>query len=152
MQRQLQFLTVVLIAASIGAPANGQALIDTLFSWQGYGRTGACRVLVYRTPPGNERTHTVVIREIAENTGPTAMSDARHLVELIGRGLNVDPDSTNWIFHYGDFSYPGARSTSRKELFLRATFRRTRSGSLGAPSWHVITRADVEDLTDRLFR
>lgn len=151
MRSHLHFPAVLLVAAFTAVPVNGQVHTDTLFAWQGYGRTATCHVLVYRTPPGNERAHTVVIQELADNTGPTAVSDAPHLVELIGRGLNVDPDSTYWVFHYGAFSYRGAHAGSRKELFLRATFRRTRSGSLGAPSWHVITRAEVEDLTDRLF-
>ena len=133
-------------------PASAQLLADTIFTWQGYARTGSCHLRIYKTAPGEERTHTVVIREQAENDGPTTTSDARHLVELIGRQFDVDPAQAYWIFHWGAFSFAGAAPDKRKELFLRATFRRNKNQSLGTPLWRVVTREEVEAYTDRQFR
>ena len=93
----------------------------------------------------------VVIREIAENRGPPATRDARYLVDHIGRDFDFDPVTALWVFHWGSFSYAGA-GESRREIFLRATFRRSSSGDLGGPSWRLVDREDLEELTDRKFR
>lgn len=151
MPRALPCLLVILLATT-AHPASAQLLADTVFTWQGYTRTATCHLRIYKTAPGEERTHTVVIGERAENDGPSTTSDARHLVELIGRQLDVDPAQAYWIFHWGAFSYKGAQPNQRKELFLRATFRRTKNQSLGTPSWRVVTRQEVEEYTDRQFR
>ncbi len=74
------------------------------------------------------------------------------LVELIGRKFEVDPAQAYWVCHWGAFSFEGAQPNKRKELFLRATFRRTKNQSLGTPSWRVVTREEVEEYTDRQFR
>ncbi|WP_456424761.1 hypothetical protein [Rhodocaloribacter sp.] len=141
------------LTVPLAAPARAQLVADTLFAWKGYDGTGKCRVRIYKTPPSDEtRTHVVVIRELAENKGPSTVNDARHLAEMIGRTYGIDPTMAYWIFHWGAFSYEGARPNKRKELFLRATFRRTKTQRLGAPTWRVITREDVEDYTDRQFQ
>ena len=151
MPRVFPCLFMVLLATA-AHPASAQLLADTVFTWQGYARTATCRFRLYKTAPGEKRTHTVVIREQAENDGPSTTSDARHLVELIGRQFDVDPAQTYWVFHWGAFSFEGAQPNKRKELFLRATFRRNKNQSLGTPSWKVITREEVEAYTDRQFR
>jgi hypothetical protein len=144
---------IALIALPAGPrPARAQLVVDTLFAWQGYGQRARCRVQVYRIPPDDDRTHTVVLRELAENHGPSTLDDARHLVELVGRQLGVDPEAAHGIFYWGPYSYDGARPDRGKELFLRATFRRTGRGALGAPSWRLLSREEVDAVTDRLFR
>ncbi|SHK61007.1 hypothetical protein [Rhodothermus profundi] len=127
-----------------------QPLIDTLFVWQGYRQEGRCRVQLYRTPPGTDRSYVVVLQELAENAGPSTIADARYLAERLSRQFGFNPTQAYWVFHWGAFSFRGARA-SAKELFLRATFSRSSSGRLSAPRWQVITRADVERLTDRQF-
>ena len=146
---RLAFAALLLLGSE---SASAQALSDTLFSWRGYARIAQCHVSVYPAPPDEERTHTIVIRELADNRGPSTVDDARHLVELIGRQLQVDPAEAYWIFHWGAFSFDGAAPEADKELFLRATFRRTSTNRLGSPYWRVIPRADVRALTDRRFR
>lgn len=128
-----------------------QPLADTLFTWQGYGQEGRCRVQLFRTPPGTDRAYVVVLQELADNPGPSTVADARYLVEHLSRHFGFEPADAYWIFHWGAFSFSGARASS-KELFLRATFSRTATGRLSAPRWQVITRAEVERLTDRQFR
>ncbi len=128
-----------------------QPLADTLFTWQGYRQEGRCRVLLFRTPPGTDRAYVVVLQELADNPGPSTVADARYLVERVSRHFGFEPAGAYWIFHWGAFSFPGAWASS-KELFLRATFSRTKTGQLSAPRWHVITRVEVEQLTDRQFR
>lgn len=151
MSRTVPYLFVLLLT-TVAHPASAQLLADTVFTWQGYGRTATCHLRIYPTAPSEERTHTVVIRELAENDGPSTTSEARYLVELIGRQFDVDPAQAYWVFHWGAFSYEGARKNQRKELFLRATFRRNKNQSLGTPLWRVVTREEVEAYTDRQFR
>ena len=144
---------VALVAPAL--PAAAQPLADTLFAWSGYNVTSRCRVAVYPAPPPKRaddedaRTTTIVVRELAENPGPSTLDDARYLVEQVGRTLGVDPASAYWVFHWGGFSYGADRG---KELFLRATFRRSDAGRLTGPSWRVLSREEVEEITDRRFR
>ncbi|QXD13911.1 hypothetical protein GQ464_010595 [Rhodocaloribacter litoris] len=144
---------VPVLLAMTAIPAPAQLQTDTLFTWQGYDGAGTCRVRIYRMPPAEaHRTHVVVIQELAGNRGPTTVADARHLAEMIGRSFALDPAAAYWIFHWGAFSFEGARPASRKELFLRATFRRTGSHHLTSPTWRVVSREEVEEYTDRHFR
>ena len=103
--------------------AKAQLQVDTVFTWRGYTRPATCHLRIYTSPTDDARPHTVLIRELAENAGGSTVSDARHLVELIGRRFAVDPAEAHWVFHWGAFSYAGATPDRRKELFLRATFR-----------------------------
>lgn len=132
--------------------AQAQLLADTTFAWKGYGKTGSCRMLVYHVPQEVERPHTVVLQEVAGNDGPTIVADARYLVEQIGREFGLDPAGSTWVFHWGAFSYIEEGAGSDKELFLKATFRRTDNHSLTTPNWRVISREEVETATDRQFR
>lgn len=143
------FLSLLLIALHPPS-AHGQLVADTVFTWRSYARTGQCRVFVYATPHEEERTHTVVLRELADNRGPSTIDDAPYLVEEIGRHFGIDPAAAYWVFHWGAFSF-AEEGASDKELFIRATLRRTKSGNLGSPYWRVVTRAEVEDYTDRQF-
>ncbi len=149
MRRLFALAVLVLIPA---AAATAQPIADTLFTWQGYGRTGRCRVSVYPAPEGEDRTRTLVVHEVAGNHGPSTLDDARYLVEQIGRTLGIEPSTATWVFHWGGFSYEGASEGGGKELFLRATFRASDSGRLSPPSWRVVSRPDVDDLTDRRYR
>lgn len=140
---------LVLLTAS---PLSAQPLADTLFTWRGYARTAECRVQTYPAPPDEEtRTRTILVRELATNRGPSTLQDTRLLAELIGRQFGINPAEAYWIFHWGAFSYEDAAPNRDKELFLRATFRRTSSGRLGTPYWKVIGRDAVRELTDRRF-
>jgi hypothetical protein len=129
-----------------------QAVTDTLFTWQGYGRASTCRVRIYRAAGRRDRSYVVVVQELAENRGPSTLEDVPYLAEQVGRQFGVDPVEAYWVYHWGGFSYSGAPAGRKKEVFLQATFRRTQSRALGAPSWRLIRRSTVEDYTDRLFR
>lgn len=130
-------------------PICGQATVDTTFTWQAYAREGTLDVRIFENRSDTSRPHTVVIRELARNEGPTTVADARHLVELLGRHFSMAPELVTWIFHWGSFSFPEARGP--KQLFLRATFRRTKSGAVSTPSWRVLSREEVEELTGRRY-
>ncbi len=142
----------LLVVWQVASPARAQLQADTLFTWQGYARTATCHLRIYAAPPGADRSRVVVLRELAENAGPSTIADARHLAELVGRRYHIDPVDALWVYHWGAFSFSGAAPDRRKELFLRATFRRTSSQNLGTPSWKIVTREDVEAYTDRHFR
>ena len=152
MRRTLPCFLIILLSLAVPSQASAQLRADTVFTWRGYGRASICGLRIYATPTDEDRPHTVIIREQAENDGASIIADARHLVELLGRQFEIDPAEATWVFHWGAFSYDGAAPNKRKELFLRATFRWNKSGTLSTPSWRVITRAQVEDYTDRQFR
>lgn len=143
----LSVLVVLLVLAPPRA-ARAQALADTVFAWSGYGAASRCRARLY--PSGEEaRPHTLVVEELAASRGRTTLDDAGLLAELLGRALGVDPAAATWVFHWGAFSFAGTEARPRKDVYLRATFRRAKSGTLGTPAWRVVTRAEVEALTDR---
>ena len=142
----------LLLALILFAPqASAQLVADTLLTWQGYGRQSTCRIRIYRSAPDEKRPLTIILSEPAENTGASILEDTQHVVEIAARRFDVDPEAAFWIFHWGAFSFPGAEK-SKKEVFFRATFRRTDNGSVGPPFWRLVNRMTVEKYTDRLFR
>lgn len=150
-----QFNPLALFAVIFILPlsAHGQATHDTTVTWRSYSHTGTAEVQVFPTPPDHEdETHTVVIREVARNRGPTTVDDLPYLADLLGRRLGVDPTATYWVIHWGNHSFEGADGNGDKALFLRATFNRTSSGNLSSPYWNVISETDVRKLTDRRWR
>lgn len=145
------FLPTLVIASPI-ADANAQPQIDTTITWRSYSATGTTRVQVYPGPPDEEEERTIVLRELAENEGPTVLDDLQYLADLVGRRLGIDPTRAYWIIYWGAFSYEGADPDAGKAIFLRATFNRTQSGTLSSPYWSVISETDVRELTDRRWR
>ncbi|HET6569071.1 MAG TPA: hypothetical protein VFG50_13985 [Rhodothermales bacterium] len=137
--------------ASVGS-AEAQALVDTLFTWRGYHHSAHCRVQIYAAPRQDERVYAVILKELADNDGPSTLADVEHLAEMIGRAFSIDPAHAYWILHWGAFSFAGADPGQKKEIFLRATFRWTKSRSLASPTWRVVTREEIEELTGRRFR
>ena len=132
--------------------AHAQPQTDTTFTWRSYSRTGTVQVHVYPGPPDDEEDHTIVLRELAENRGPSTVEDLQYLADLVGRQLGVDPTQAYWVLHWGGFSFEGADPDTDKALLLRATFNRTKSGNLSSPYWNVISETDVRELTDRRWR
>lgn len=150
--KRLLLLSVFALAGSwMPDLTAAQVVVDTTFTWQGYAQTAECRLRIYAAPADAGRRHTVILQELASNRGPTTAFDLPYLAEAVSRRFELDPAETYWILHWGAFSYEGARPTPGKELFLRATFRRTKSRNLGAPSWKLVTRDDVRAYTDRHF-
>lgn len=144
---------LALLALTLGTVSSSRAqlMADTLLTWQGYVQSSECRVQLYRSAEKARRPFTVVLRELEASDGPTTIEDARHLAELVSRMLSVDPEEAFWVFHWGAFSFKRA-APSRKEILLRATFRRTAQGGVGPPLWRVVTREMLEKDTDRHFR
>jgi hypothetical protein len=151
------FMRTALICCLLGLctafPLSAQPLADTLITWRGYARTAQTQVQLYPAPPDEEtRVRTILVRELAENRGPSTLSDVRYLAEHIGRQFGIAPSAATWVFHWGAFSHEGAAPDDDKELFLRATFNRTSTGRLSTPYWKVIDRNAVRELTDRRFQ
>jgi hypothetical protein len=145
-------LSGVIVALLFPVAAAAQPIADSLFSWRGYSRVSETHVSVYPSAPDEEtRVHTVVLKELATNTGPSTVDDIRYLADLVGRQFGIDPVHAYWVVHWGAFSYAGA-SAQQKDLFLRVTFRRTESGRVSSPYWRVISRDDVREMTDRRWR
>lgn len=144
-------VVLALVLLALAPHAHAQLLADTSFAWQSYSGVARCQLSIYAAAPGEDRSRVVVLRELAKNRGPSITADARHLAELIGRAHGIAPDDAYWVFHWGAFSFPEA-ADSRKEVFLRATFRQHSGGGFSTPSWRVISREETEELTDRAFR
>lgn len=144
-------LTISILSTTCVQPAQAQLLSDSTFTWTGYARQSICRVRVFRSAPNEKKPFVIVLDELAKNEGRSTLDDARHVAELISRQVGIDPESAYWIFHWGDFSFEDARSSS-KEVYLRATFRRTDSGTVGTPFWRLINRETVVEYTDRAYR
>lgn len=148
-------LLALLFAASafVGAPScQAQMVVDTVYSWRGYARTAACRVRIFKNPTDEKRDTTVLLDELAANTGPTITADADYLVDEIGRAFRFDPTKTRWVFRWSRASFvdsSAAGPPSNKQLLLLATFRRTKSGTIGTPNWKIADPEALEEYTDR---
>lgn len=145
-------LALVAFGVVLAWPAHAQPQTDTTLTWRSYSKTGTVQVQLYPGPPDDDEEQTIVLRELAENQGPSTVEDVQYLADLVGRRLGIDPTQAYWVFHWGGFSFEGADSDADKVLFLRATFNRTQSGNLGSPYWNVISETDVRELTDRRWR
>ena len=128
-----------------------QPIVDTTITWQAYAKTGATHIQIYNNPANADRYKTIIIKELANNTGPTATSDLAYLAQEISRTFDFNPTKAYWVLHWGAFSFEGAQK-DKKELFIRVSFKFARNLQLGSPQWRVIERAEVEEMTDRLFQ
>ena len=129
-----------------------QPRTDTTITWRSYSRTGTAQVAVYPGPPDEEETHTIVVKELARNRGPTVVNDFPYLADLVGRQVGLDPAAAYWVVHWGGFSFEGADPEADKALYLEATFNRSDDGDLGSPRWDVISETELRELTDRRWR
>ncbi|MES3628640.1 MAG: hypothetical protein PPP56_00570 [Longimonas sp.] len=151
MRAVVLFLLALLFSGAV-APAASQPIADTLFSWRGYTQVSQSHLQLYPGPPGDEnRDHTVVLRELADNNGPSTLDDIGYVAEQVGREFGMDPARVFWIVHWGAFSYVH-NATSSRDVLIRVTFRRTSTGRLSAPYWRVITHSDLRDLTANRYR
>jgi len=144
--RLAAFISLGLLLAG---PTLAQPQTDTTVTWRSYSRTGTAAVQVYPGPPDEDETHTIVVKELAENRGPSTIEDFQYLADLVGRQLGINPTTAYWVLHWGSFSFKGTDPDADKALFLRATFNRTESGNLSSPYWNVASKTDVRELTDR---
>ena len=97
-------------------PAAAQVRTDSLFSWQGYARAGRCHIRIFEPAPDLDRQSVIVIRELADNSGPTTVNDIAYLVEEVSRGFALAPDSALWIVHWGAFRFEAAPQKSKAEF------------------------------------
>ncbi len=132
-------------------PLAAQPMVDSTITWQAYARTGSTHIQIYNNPTNADRHKTVVLKELANNNGPTAISDLPFLAQEISRAFNFNPEEAFWVVHWGGFSFEGAQK-DKKELFIRASFKFSRNLQLGSPQWRVIDRAEIEEMTNRLFQ
>ncbi len=140
----------LLLCVTPAKQARSQAILDTVLTWSGYLSESLASVTVYETLPDSKKRGVVVIREVAENSGRSAVADARFLAEKISSILDKSAADLYWIFHWGSFSHKGAEQSS-KEILLKASFR-LNNGKVSPPQWRVITRDTMLKYTDRQFR
>lgn len=136
-------------AALLLAPGlAAQPLVDTLIVLQSYGYERTARVRLFRCDD-EARPHTVVIDERADGAASPATDEVRYVAEVIGRTFGFDPVAASFVFRFTARSFVADAREDGKALLLRATFRRGSSGDLNAPSWRVLSRDALADLTDR---
>lgn len=120
---------------------------DTLLTWQTYGQQGVARVQTFESND-EDRPLTVVVDEQADNRAGLVTDDVRYFVETFGRSIGYDPAEVSFVFRFNAASFC-ATCDAEKTLLLRATFTRTKTGRLSAPSWRVLTHDELAELTDR---
>ena len=148
MLRTLLCLSALLLAGDVSAQAG--LLHDAEMSWRTYASTRTARVRVFDCPD-ERRPRTVVVDDVAANSGAIT-DEAAFVADLVGRDLGFDPTEATFVFRYTPASFTEGAGDDGKTLLLRATFRRSSSGTLGAPTWRVISRDALDELTDRAFR
>ena len=144
--RRFFALAVLLVVAPV---LRAQALADTLFAWQGYGRESRCALAVYpvsQEARGRQDRYdrAVVLRERGDNAGPSTLADAPYLVEQAARTLGIDPVRIVWVFQwdgqsFGEAAAPGgARRCScapRSPARPAAASATRRGASSPVPTW-----------------
>ncbi|MDX1419690.1 MAG: hypothetical protein R3181_06960 [Rubricoccaceae bacterium] len=140
-------LLVLLLVSSVPRLA-AQPLADTLITWRGYSQEREARVRLFAS--GDERRpHTVVVDERADGARSPVTDEVRYVAETIGRTFGFDPVAATFVFRFTAAAFVPAAEDGGKALLLRATFRRGASGDLNAPSWRVLSRDALAELTDR---
>ncbi|MEM1054491.1 MAG: hypothetical protein AAGI52_03115 [Bacteroidota bacterium] len=151
----MRVLLFVLLLGLASAPAYSQSapLHDQEVSWRSYetNSTRAARVRVFLCDD-ERRPHTAVVDDRASNGRTPITDEASFVAETIAREIGFDPTQATFVFRFTEGSFVEEGSDRGKALLVKATFRRTASGSLGAPQWRVITPEALEDLTDRAMR
>lgn len=140
----------VLALLAPAAAAQGGPLHDEEVTWRTYAAERSARVRVYAAPD-ERRPVTAVVDDVAANGGAVT-GEAAFVADLVGRTFGFDPTEATFVFRYTPASFVEGAPDGGKTLLLRATFRRSSSGTLGAPSWRVVTPDAMDDLTDRAFR
>ncbi|MFN3595743.1 MAG: hypothetical protein ACK41D_00555 [Rubricoccaceae bacterium] len=143
----LRLLLVLPFAAPV-ASAQTAPVSDQMLTWRTYDGTRTARVRVYVTSD-RRRPHTAVVDEVVGDPdafgGQGAITnEARYAAEFMARELRLDPARVTYVFRVPDGARPQA-----PPVLLRATFTQLRSGQLSSPAWRVISRDELDRLTDR---
>lgn len=141
--------TLLVLLLVVGATElRAQPLADTLLTWQSYSSERQARIRLFHCDD-EERPRTVVIDEQADGASAPVTEEVRYVAETVGRTFGFDPATATFVFRFTAAGFaPGARDDG-KALLVRATFRRGASGDLNAPSWRVVGRDALAELTDR---
>ncbi len=146
----LRLLILGLLATAVAPFAQTNPVHDSTLTWRTYASERAARVRVFHSTD-ERRPHTVVIDERAANGG-VITDEAGFLADLVGRELGFDPTSASFVFRFTPASFAEDADDRGKTLLVRATFGRTSTGALAAPTWRVITSDVLSELTDRALR
>jgi hypothetical protein len=107
---------------------------DDIHPYPGYGRpAGRCRIRVYT----DGQVVIVVCTEQPNNPGPSITEVAEYLATSVWEHAGR-PTHMYWIEHYA----PGVLELS--DSFSLITFHQSPELGLSSPSWHSLTRAEVE--------
>lgn len=119
---------------------------DTVLVWRTYADDASARVRMLASSD-EDRPYTVVVDQLPGQAG-LVTDDARFVAETVARAFGYDPVQATFVFRFTGESFQGPGGDDLA-LLVRATFRRGKSGSLGSPSWRVINRDELAELTDR---
>ena len=148
MTRRIGCAALLLLAAS--ASAQDGLLHDQTMTWRTYAATRSARVRVFASPD-ERRPRVAVVDDVASNAGAVT-DEAAFIADLVGREVGFDPTEATFVFRFTPASFVEGGEDGGKTLLLRATFRRSSGGALGAPQWRVLRRDELDELTDRAFR
>ena len=153
MSMRVVLLIGLFLCIAIPASAQSGALHDQEVTWRSYDGGGpkAVRVRVFETDD-ERRPQTVVVDDRAENGRRPVTDDVAYVADTIGRELGFDPTTAVYVFRFTESSFVEDGRDSGKAILVKATFQRTPSGALAAPTWRLLTPEALEDLTDRQMR
>ncbi|WP_420454992.1 hypothetical protein [Rubrivirga sp.] len=145
-------LAGLLLAAGAAAPTAAQTnpTHDQTMTWRTYAATRQARVRVFLADD-ERRPRTVVVDDQASNAGAIT-DEAQFLADLVGRELGFDPAEATFVFRFTPASFVADAPERGKTLLLRALFRRSPSGALGAPTWRILSSDELAEMTDRALR
>lgn len=147
----MRILLWILVAFAVAPAVQGQALIaERTVAWRSFAAERSARVRAFHAGDSRRPT-TVVVDDAAGNAAPVT-DDAPFVAELAARELGLDPVETTFVFRFTPAAFNPAAGDGGKTLLLGATFRRTASGGLGAPTWRVLSSEALQELTDRAMR
>jgi hypothetical protein len=99
--------------------------------------SGRCRVRIYKRENGS---HTVLLTELANNTGESITSACERIAEDLVATHSLNPRTTRWI--QNDLSHDG-----EQQEFDELKFVWTSGDMASAPQWQTLDAGQIEALT-----
>lgn len=147
------FLSLGIFILFSGVISPAQVLTEQVIEWNSDGyQTSKCHVTLYKADEIETRgkTHIVVLRELAENTGRTTLDDAKYLAEYVTARFSLELEQVLFIHYVGAFSFGDGKG--RKAILMATSFKKQENGRLTSPSWRLSSFEDLANYTDRQFK
>jgi len=105
-------------------------------------RPGRCRVRIYKRKNG---THTVLLTELATNTGESITGSCEQIATNLAATKNLNPKTTRWIQHESPHIDPDYDPTGDTvpQVFEELRFAWGSGARASAPQWREISEEEA---------